>query len=110
MNPKTCFQIHPADNVAVLLEDADTGETLVVIGEIAASVTLYEPIVYGHKVALKAIAAGDPVIKYGIRIGTATVDIQPGQTVHLHNCASDFDQRSGQFDPHSGAAIDTVYH
>ncbi|MFZ4814801.1 MAG: UxaA family hydrolase [Phototrophicaceae bacterium] len=110
MTPKTCFQIHPTDNVAVLLEDAAAGETVTVIGETTASVTLHEPIVYGHKVALKAIAAGDPVMKYGIRIGTATVDIQPGQTVHLHNCASDFDERSGQFDPHTGAAIDTAYH
>jgi (2R)-sulfolactate sulfo-lyase subunit alpha len=39
----------------------------------------------GHKVALRDIAAGDPVIKYGVPIGLATTDIRAGQHVHVHN-------------------------
>ncbi|MDQ7027575.1 MAG: SAF domain-containing protein [Anaerolineae bacterium] len=64
---------------------------------------------YGHKVALKAIQADEAIIKYGIAIGHATQDIQVGENVHLHNCASDYDIRSASFDPKTGAAIDTQY-
>ncbi|MBQ9759901.1 MAG: altronate dehydratase [Clostridia bacterium] len=39
----------------------------------------------GHKYALKPIAAGENVIKYGSPIGHATVDIAVGDHVHTHN-------------------------
>jgi len=39
----------------------------------------------GHKVALRDIPAGEPVIEYGIPIGLATTDIRTGQHVHVHN-------------------------
>lgn len=39
----------------------------------------------GHKVALRDIAAGDPVIEYGVTIGLATSAIRAGQHVHVHN-------------------------
>lgn len=39
----------------------------------------------GHKYALKNIAKGEPVIKYGFPIGTASQDIQKGGHVHTHN-------------------------
>ena len=41
----------------------------------------------GHKVALRPIASGQEVRKYGQIIGIATQDILPGQAVHLHNLA-----------------------
>jgi altronate hydrolase len=41
----------------------------------------------GHKVATRAIAAGEPVRRYGQVIGTATQAIAPGQHVHTHNLA-----------------------
>ena len=41
----------------------------------------------GHKLASKAIAAGEPVRKFGQIIGFAQGDIQPGEHVHEHNCA-----------------------
>ena len=41
-----------------------------------------------HKVALKDIATGDPVIKNGEYIGVATSDIKAGEWVHTHNLAS----------------------
>ena len=47
-----------------------------------------EPIAPGHKIALTAIATGEPVIKYGSPIGTASHDIAPGTHVHTHNVAS----------------------
>ena len=39
----------------------------------------------GHKAALRAIAAGEKVIKYGFPIGYATRDIAPGERVHTEN-------------------------
>lgn len=109
MADKTCFQVNQDDNVAVLLEDADAGEKIEVIGSFDETITLIEAIEFGHKVALKKIQANEPVIKYGIQIGHATRNIQIGENVHLHNCASDYDARSASFDPKTGAAIDTQY-
>ena len=39
----------------------------------------------GHKVALKAMADGDTVVKYGHDIGGAIADIPDGAYVHVHN-------------------------
>lgn len=39
----------------------------------------------GHKMAIKPIPAGSPIIKYGFAIGIATQDIAPGEHVHIHN-------------------------
>ncbi|HXG15242.1 MAG TPA: UxaA family hydrolase, partial [Calidithermus sp.] len=41
----------------------------------------------GHKVARRAVAAGQPVRRYGQVIGFATRDIAPGDHVHTHNLA-----------------------
>lgn len=39
----------------------------------------------GHKFALRAVAEGETVRKYGAEIGVATDAIAPGDHVHLHN-------------------------
>lgn len=39
----------------------------------------------GHKVAIRAVAKGDPVRRYGQIIGFASREIAPGQHVHAHN-------------------------
>ena len=104
----TCFQINPVDNTAVMLADGTAEMVVQVIGA-ERVVTLTQPIVYGHKVALQAIAEGAAVFKYGIRIGHATAPIQTGDWVHLHNCASDYDERSGSLAIDSGRPTDTVY-
>ena len=41
----------------------------------------------GHKIAIRAMAAGEAVVKFGQFIGTATGAIAPGDHVHSHNCA-----------------------
>jgi altronate dehydratase len=51
-------------------------------------VTVCRRIPRGHKVALRAIRAGEPVVKYGHPIGAASVDIAPGDHVHIHNVSS----------------------
>jgi len=77
--------ISAEDNVATALEPIERGQTIQTGG---ATVTAAEAIPRGHKIALRAIAVGDRVIKYGSPIGTATHDIEPGAHVHTHNVAS----------------------
>ena len=94
-----CFKIHPADNVATLIEDTPPGELQVVGGR---PLGVREAISLGHKVSLCPIPCDAPVIKYGITIGLATHDIQTGEWVHLHNCRSLLDERSSTMDLHTG--------
>jgi hypothetical protein len=56
---------------------------------------------------LKDVGAGEAVVKFGVRIGHATKSIKRGAWVHLHNLASDLDERSASLDLHSGAPTDT---
>lgn len=76
------IQIHPNDNVAVMLEDIARGEKVSVEG---GEVISGEPIMRGHKIALRDISEGDPVIKYGNVIAVATKDVKAGEWVHTHN-------------------------
>jgi len=105
MQPR-CFQIQPQDNVATLLDGASG--TVRVLGAQPQEIQLLEKIAPGHKVALRDIAAGDAVIKFGARIGHASQPIKRGAWVHLHNLASDLDERSGTLDLHSGAPTDSA--
>jgi hypothetical protein len=105
MTPRA-FQIHANDNVATLLDDASGGE-LEILGEGTGKVPSLEKISRGHKVALGDIAANKAIIKFGVRIGCATQPIKRGAWVHLHNLASDLDERSCTLDLHSGAPTDT---
>ncbi|NWK97734.1 altronate hydrolase [Sphingobium lactosutens] len=75
-------QIAPEDQVAVALRALQAGETVHVGG---IDLCIAEPIGRGHKVALRPIAAGEPVNRYGWPIGTATRAIAAGQHVHSHN-------------------------
>ena len=77
--------ISVADNVATALEPLDAGRRLR-IGDV--QITAAEAIPRGHKIALRAIRAGEPVVKYGSSIGSASADIVPGAHVHTHNVAS----------------------
>lgn len=79
------LQINPQDNVAVALTPLTQGTVLKIAG---FDLTVKEAIPQGHKVALCAIASGQPVIKYGYAIGRATQNIEPGQWVHTHNLVS----------------------
>jgi altronate dehydratase small subunit len=99
------FQVHPNDNVATLLDDA--GGTVEVLGAQRQEIRLVEKISRGHKVALKDLVPGDAVLKFGARIGHATKPIVRGAWVHLHNLASDLDERSSTLDLQSGAPTDT---
>ncbi len=82
--------LDPADNVATLLFDAIDGDRVVLKGAPGAIVAR-EDILFGHKIALRPIAAGESILKYGQRIGYALKDLTPGQWVHLNSMASELD-------------------
>ncbi|EPE3183980.1 UxaA family hydrolase [Cronobacter sakazakii] len=76
------IRIHSQDNVAVALADLPEGTVIAIDG---LSVMLLQPVVRGHKFALRAIAQGENVVKYGLPIGHALADIAPGEHIHSHN-------------------------
>jgi galactarate dehydratase len=80
------IRLHRDDNVAIAKESLQAGTTLL-WGEKDAprEIMLRQPIPGGHKIALKALRSGDPVLRYGQVIGFATDDVRPGTHVHTHN-------------------------
>jgi altronate dehydratase len=82
---KTIQVISERDNVATALDVLDAGRQ---ITEGRVQVTIGEAIPRGHKVAIRFIRSGEPVVKYGSPIGIAIADIAPGAHVHTHNVAS----------------------
>lgn len=84
------IRLDSRDTVAILIEDAAAGAEIAVQGDGAGGpeptgLTAAEPIPYGHKVALSAMESGDPVIKYGEKMGIARKRIAAGEHVHVHN-------------------------
>jgi len=106
---QACFQIDEADNVCTALSPLKPGTVKLNGSRSQTSVEVLEEVVQGHKIAIKPIAAGEPIIKYGVTIGVATRDIRPGEWVHLHNCKSLYDERSSTLDVNSGAPTDIRY-
>jgi hypothetical protein len=82
---KAALVISDRDNVATALQPLRPGQRVDINGSV---VIVGEPIARGHKIALRAIPVGGPVIKYGSAIGTASTDIAAGTHVHTHNVAS----------------------
>ena len=58
------------------------------------NISSIDDIPFGHKVCLKTVNKGDPVIKYDQIIGFASKNINPGEHVHSHNLEfKDFDRK-----------------
>ena len=75
-------RIHPTDNVVVAVRPLAAGTEVVVED---TNVVLQDDVPAGHKIAVRAIEPGEPVVKYGFPIGAATAAIAPGAWVHSHN-------------------------
>ena len=79
MAPTPVIRLHSDDSVVI-------ARTALLPGaEVAQGIAATERIPAGHKVAVKPIAVGEPVKRYGQIIGFATVPIAPGQHVHVQN-------------------------
>jgi (2R)-sulfolactate sulfo-lyase subunit alpha len=83
------FLVHaPDDVVGVAVQDIEPGAD--VPGRVQSNghdlrLDVVDPVPLGHKVALRDLASGEQVVKYGIAIGRATRDIRAGEHVHVHN-------------------------
>src|SRR5262245_7471384 len=87
-------QLRPEDNVAVVALPLPSGAEIKIGGKI---VQLVDRIVMGHRIAVRAIAKGQPVTQYGQIIGFAARDISLGDHVHVHNVAADSFERDYAF-------------
>lgn len=86
--------LHPEDNVAVARLNLAAGQPVRLGGR---EVTLRERIPAGHKLALCAIAAGAPVVRYGQVMGRAGCAIEPGAHLHTHNVVYEEGRRNYEF-------------
>jgi altronate hydrolase len=84
----SALRIAPADDVAVARRELAAGEVVPAGG---ADIALVERIARGHKLALRDIAVGEIVRRYGFAIGRATGAIARGAWVHTHNLATQLD-------------------
>lgn len=85
------LHIHPNDNVAVALADIGKGEAVELNG---VTVTAAEDIGRGHKMALRDLAEGEKIVKYGYPIGHASCAVKAGEWVHVHNVKTDLSEES----------------
>lgn len=79
--------LDPRDNVLVARVRLRAGET---VETGCGRAALDRDIALAHKVARRAIASGEKILKYGAPIGVATVAIAAGSHVHVHNMRSDY--------------------
>ena len=80
--PPPVLVLRQGDDVAIARRPIRLGEQLKVGGD---TLTTLDAIPSGHKIALKDVADGEPVKKYGQVIGFARCAIAKGSHIHLHN-------------------------
>lgn len=89
--------IDARDNVAVAIEPISQGETVTYLcGGEERQLTAAQDITIYHKLAVRDIAAGEPVVKYGEHIGIAACAIKTGEHVHVHNVESHRENLDGK--------------
>ena len=84
------FVLHDArDSVAVVVvEGVTAGSSMtgwIMDDDRLMELRARQDIPIGHKVALKDMAVGDTVIKYGVDIGKVVQPIRKGEHAHVHN-------------------------
>jgi (2R)-sulfolactate sulfo-lyase subunit alpha len=84
------FVLHDADDsvAVVVVEGVKAGTAMtgwVMDDDRTVNLPARQDIPIGHKVALKDMAAGDTVVKYGIDMGKVVAPIKAGEHAHVHN-------------------------
>ena len=74
------IRLHETDNLVIALTDLAKGASVP-----GVAVPLPGPVPRGHKLATRAIARGEIILRYGQSIGQATDDIAEGGHIHTHN-------------------------
>ena len=75
--PRT-VRLHENDNLVVAVDPIDPGSVLY-------GVAARERVPRGHKMAIRPIAEGEPILKFGQIIGFASKPVAPGEWLHEHN-------------------------
>lgn len=96
---KEYLKINPADNVAVAISPLSKGTVVDIDGD---SITLVSDIPAGHKFALRDLAQGENVVKYGFPIGHAIHQIARGSFLDHNDIKTNL---AGQLD-YTGLTID----
>ena len=78
MSTPLYIKIKDADNVAVAVHDLSAGV------EILPGVVTRQDIPQAHKIALTDIAAGEPVVRYGVTLGYAKDNVPAGSWINEH--------------------------
>src|SRR5690348_17269474 len=86
--------LRDGDDVAVATQDLAEGRTL---RHADGELTVAGPVPRSHKIALRDLAAGAQIHKYGQVIGRATVAIRAGEHVHAHNLGMDAVEHDYEF-------------
>jgi altronate hydrolase len=73
------LRLHASDNVVIAVDALPEGQRI-------EGVLVKARIPRGHKLAVKGVAPGEAVLKFGQIIGFASSPIEPGDWVHEHNC------------------------
>ncbi len=98
------IHLHATDNIAIARVALSPGQQIRVDG---ISLAVEDPIPAGHKVALRAIASGENIVRYGQMMGRARIRIEPGRHVHTHNVS--FEELSFTYEfPASEVALPTA--
>ncbi len=88
---KKAIQIDAKDNVATATSIVEAGEEVEVLspdGDVVLKAKPVERIIFGHKIALTDLKAGDKIVKYGQVIGVASKEVKVGEWLHTHNVNS----------------------
>lgn len=86
MGQNKAVVMHAADNVATAVVDLSAGsEVCFILNGEEKAILLKDNIPFGHKFALSSIALAARVMKYGEPIGAASMGIEEGEHVHVHN-------------------------
>lgn len=88
MELKLALKVDDLDNVATIFANGIVDGTEVEVRDKkgqSETITVHGDVPYGHKIALRDIAKGEPIMKYGESIGAASHDIKKGDYVHIHN-------------------------
>jgi altronate dehydratase small subunit len=88
---KRAMLMNEKDSVATALENLAENDVVRIVlpsQEKVTELNVRQNVPFGHKLAIRVIAEGDMVIKYGEGIGRASTDIGTGEYVHIHNVTS----------------------
>ena len=88
MELKLALKVDDLDNVATIFANGIVDGTEVEVRDKKGQsevIVVHGDVPYGHKIALRNIAKGEPITKYGESIGAASHDIKKGDSVHIHN-------------------------